>query len=66
MDKKVIFYPEMGKVSREDAFLFAFLKKDYGCPFEGKNIDPDQVKYQSPDFGFDNHLVFDQDERAKN
>ena len=41
MDKKIKFYPEMAQVSKKDALLFEFLKKDYGCPFGGKKIDPD-------------------------
>ena len=41
MDKKMILYPEMAKVSRQDELLYAFLKKDFGCPFEGNNTDPD-------------------------
>lgn len=58
--KKVIFYPDMAKVSKEDAMLFQFLQKDYGDPFDGEEIDPDTVEYQSPDFGFDNYLNFEE------
>ena len=50
----------MAKVSQEDRLLFAFMKRDYGCPFEGKQMDPDEMKFQSPDFGFDNYLMFDE------
>ena len=50
----------MAKVSKEDAILFQFLQKDYGDPFEGADIDPDSVEYQSPDFGFDNYLNFEE------
>ena len=61
----MILYPEMAKVSKQDELLYAFLKKDYGCPFEGNNTDPDQVGFKSPDFGFDNYLVFDHDNPEK-
>lgn len=49
----------MAKVSKEDAILFQFLQKDYGDPFPHRGINPDDVEYQSPDFGFDNYLVFE-------
>ena len=65
MEKKMIFYPEMAKVSKEDEFLYTFLKKDFGCPFQGKSTDPDKVDFKAPDFGFDNYLVFDHDEVAE-
>lgn len=58
--KKVTFYPEMGQVSKNDKFLFNFLMKDYGDPFNGQKIDPDQMDFNSPDFGFDNFLIFDE------
>lgn len=60
MDKRVKFYPDMAKVSQEDALLFAFMKKDHGCPFKGKNIDVDKMDFACPDFGFDNFLTFDE------
>ena len=59
MEKKVILYPEMAKFSKKDEYLFAFLKKDYGSPFDGDNTDPDKVEYKSPDFGFNNYLNFE-------
>ena len=40
--------------------LFNFLQKDYGDPFKGKAIDPDMVEFNSPDFGFDNELMFEE------
>lgn len=43
--KKVKFYPEMARVSKEDALLFQFLQKDYGDPFKGEVIDPDNMDY---------------------
>lgn len=48
----------MAKVSKEDALLFQFLQKDYGDPFKGEKIDPDNMDYQSPDFGFNNYMIF--------
>ena len=30
-----------------------------GDPFEGKEIDPDNVTFQNPDFGFNNDLIFE-------
>ena len=60
IDKKVVFYPEMARVSKKDALLFEFLKKDFGCPFGGGEIDPGKMGHQNPDFGFNNHLIFDQ------
>ena len=62
MDKKMKFYPDMAKFSKLDEQLFAFLKKDQGCPFKGKKINPDQMDYPSPDFGFDNFLTFEEAE----
>ena len=55
----------MAKVSQEDAFLYSFLKKDFGDPFKGKLVNPDKLKYSSPDFGFDNFLNFDQVDMSK-
>ena len=34
--------------------------KDFGDPFDGKNIDPDAMNFNCPDFGFDNFLIFDE------
>ena len=50
----------MAKVSRDDPLLYQFFQKDYGDPFEGKEIDPDAMEYQCPDFGFDNNLIFEE------
>ena len=61
IQKKCIYYPEMAKVSKQDALLFEFLKKDFGSPFLGQNTDPDQVDNMHPDFGFNNYLIFDND-----
>ena len=58
--KKVVFYPDMSKVSKLDPLLYQFFQKDYGDPFEGKEIDPDEMVYQCPDFGFDNNLIFEE------
>ena len=55
--KKVMFYPEMSSVIKND-MLFKFLQQDYGDPF-GDNINPDNVDYQNPDFGFNNYLIFE-------
>ena len=33
--------------------------QDFGDPFDGKPIDPDKMEFQSPDFGFNNHLIFE-------
>ena len=58
--KKIKFYPEMAKISKKDEKLFNFLVKDFGDPFDGKNIDPDAMNFNCPDFGFDNFLIFDE------
>ena len=50
----------MARVSKDDPLLYQFFQKDYGDPFEGKEIDPDEMKYQCPDFGFDNNLIFEE------
>ena len=57
--KKIKFYPELAKFSKSDELLFKFLSKDYGDPFKGQSIDPDVMDYQSPDFGFNNYMIFD-------
>ena len=49
----------MAKVSKSDELLFKFLQKDFGDPFMGEPIDPDQMDYSCPDFGFDNYMIFD-------
>ena len=32
--KKVKFYPDMAKISKENEILFKFLQEDYGDPFK--------------------------------
>ena len=48
-------------MSKRDKLLYKFLGKDYGDPFKDKDIDPDDMNYQSPDFGFDDHMVFEEE-----
>ena len=57
--KKVMFYPDIARMKQHDKNLYDFLKKDFGDPFGGKMIDPDDVDFQSPDFGFNNDLIFE-------
>lgn len=35
------------------------MKLDQGDPFKGRKIDPDLMKFKNPDFGFNNHLIFE-------
>ena len=58
--KKVKFYPDMAIIAKQDRLLYKFIQKDYGDPFLGKAIDPDDVEFNAPDFGFNNYLVFDE------
>jgi len=39
--------------------LFKFLQQDFGDPFKGEVIEPDNVEFSAPDFGFNNDLIFD-------
>ena len=39
--------------------LYNFLLQDYGDPFGDAKIDPDEVEYQNPNFGFNNYLIFE-------
>lgn len=54
-----MFYPDMADVLKSDRQLFEFLQQDSGDPFEGKEIDPDNMTFQNPDFGFNNSLIFE-------
>ena len=48
---------------KEDEVLFEFNKRDFGDPFRGEGVDPENTKYKSPDFGFNNFIKFD-DQKA--
>jgi len=52
----------MYSVQKRDNLLYKFLSKDFGAPFKDKDIDPDDMNYQSPDFGFDDHMVFEEED----
>lgn len=54
-----MFFPDLFAVRKQDKLLYKFLMKDYGDPFQNQAIDPDDIEFQSPDFGFDNYLVFE-------
>ena len=43
----------------KDEVLFEFNKRDFGDPFKGEGVDPENTKYKSPDFGFNNYIKFD-------
>ena len=45
----------------KDKLLYEFLQKDYGDPFK-HNKDPNEYKYKSPDFGFDNDMTFEEND----
>lgn len=67
-EKKVIFFPDLAELCKKDLVLGKFLAQDSADPFKGQPIDPDNIEYQCPDFGFENHLNFaldDEDEQLK-
>ena len=43
----------------KDEVLFEFNKRDFGDPFKGKGVDPQNTNFKSPDFGFNNFIKFD-------
>ena len=62
-NKKVMFYPDYADVVKESKMLYNFLLQDYGDPFGDAKIDPDEVEYQNPDFGFNNYLIFESEQQ---
>ena len=41
------------------------MQRDFGDPFKGKAINPENTEYKSPDFGFNNHLNFEDPDEEK-
>ena len=57
--KKSVLYPDILKLMNKDEVLFEFNKRDFGDPFQGKGVDPENTDYKSPDFGFNNFIKFE-------
>lgn len=43
--KKVMFYPEVSTMKNKDKQLYDFLCQDFGDPFDGKEIEPDNMMF---------------------
>ena len=63
--KKAILYPDILKLLTKDEVLFEFNKCDFGDPFKGKGVDPENTNYKSPDFGFNNFIKFDDPQKMQ-
>ena len=60
-EKKLILFPDLSEKKRQDEYLAEFLAKaEAGEELTScaKMIDPDELDYNFPDFGFDNELTF--------
>ena len=58
-EKKMILFPDLAAKKREDEYLAEFLARAEGDPFANMTqIEPEEMEYNFPDFGFDNELTF--------
>ena len=60
-EKKLILFPDLSEKKRQDEYLAEFLAKAEAgeeLTSGAKMIDPDELEYNFPDFGFDNELTF--------
>jgi len=56
-EKKMILFPDLAAKKREDEYLAEFEARADGDPFrEMKQIEPEELDYNYPDFGFNNEL----------
>ena len=56
-EKKLILFPDLAAKKREDSYLAEFLAKAEGDPF-AEQMEPEEMEYNFPDFGFNNELTF--------
>ena len=57
-EKLVILYPDISDKTKLDKVLGKFVATVARDPFQGKEIQPDFMEFNYPDFGFDNELQF--------
>lgn len=60
-----MFYPDLSIMKRNNSIFnqhYEFQCKDFGDPFDGKPIDPDIIQFKNPDFGFNNPLIFEEEQ----
>lgn len=68
-EKKLILFPDLARKKREDEYLAEFLAKGEGEPAlisDAPLIEPEEMEYNFPDFGFNNDLTFIESEPAAN
>ena len=68
-EKKLILFPDLAAKKREDEYLAEFLAKGEGEPAlisDAPLIEPEEMEYNFPDFGFNNELTFIESEPAAN
>ena len=66
-EKKLILFPDLAAKKREDEYLAEFLAKADGDPFANQTqIEPEEMEYNFPDFGFNNELTFVESEPGEN
>ena len=65
--KKAVFFKDIADLQRDDEMIYGFMQRDFGDPFKGQSINPENTEYKNPDFGFNNHLNFEDpnEERLK-
>ena len=61
-EKIVILYPDIASKNKQDRVLGKFISAHSRDPFQGKEIQPDLLEFNFPDFGFENELCFISDD----